>query len=35
VAKIRRILDELGLEVATADEARHILGLKGRGNVGF
>jgi uncharacterized protein (DUF849 family) len=35
VAKIRRILDELGLDVATADEARRILQLKGRDKVGF
>ena len=35
VAKIRGILEELGLEVATADEARAILGLKGATNVGF
>ncbi|MCU0803729.1 MAG: 3-keto-5-aminohexanoate cleavage protein [Burkholderiales bacterium] len=35
VAKIRRILEELGLEVATPDEARQILKLKGGGNVAF
>jgi uncharacterized protein (DUF849 family) len=35
VAKIRRILEELGLEIATAEDARQILKLKGRGNVGF
>jgi uncharacterized protein (DUF849 family) len=35
VAKIRRILEELGLEIATAEDARNILRLKGRGNVGF
>lgn len=35
VAKMRRILDELGLEVATPDEAREILKLKGRKNVSF
>jgi uncharacterized protein (DUF849 family) len=35
VAKIRRILEELGLEVATPDDARRILGLKGAANVGF
>jgi len=35
VAKIRRILEELGLEVATPDEARRILKLKGRNNVNF
>jgi uncharacterized protein (DUF849 family) len=33
VAKIRRILEELGLEIATAQEARALLALKGRGNV--
>ncbi len=35
VAKIRRILEELGLEVATPDDARRILKLKGRNNVNF
>jgi len=35
VAKIRRILGELSLEVATADEAREMLALKGRNAVGF
>ena len=35
VAKIRRILTELGLEIATPDEAREILQLKGRKNVAF
>ena len=35
VAKVRRILNELSLDVATPDEARAILGLKGRANVGF
>ena len=35
VAKIRRILEELGLEVATPGEARDILKLKGRDNVNF
>ena len=35
VAKIRRILEELGLEVATSDDARRILQLKGGSNVGF
>lgn len=33
VLKIRRILDELGLEIATPDEARQMLGLKGKANV--
>ena len=35
VAKIRRILEELGLEVATPDDARRILKLKGKNNVNF
>jgi uncharacterized protein (DUF849 family) len=35
VAKVGRILGELSLELATPDEARAILGLKGRANVGF
>ena len=35
VAKVGRILGELSLELATPDEARAILGLKGRENVGF
>jgi uncharacterized protein (DUF849 family) len=35
VAKIRRILAELSLEVATPDEARDILKLKGGDEVGF
>lgn len=35
VAKIRRILEELGLEIATPDDTRRILKLKGRSNVGF
>ena len=35
VAKIRRILEELGLEIATPDEARKILKLKGKSNVNF
>jgi uncharacterized protein (DUF849 family) len=33
VIKIRRILQELGLEIATPKEAREILALKGQGNV--
>jgi uncharacterized protein (DUF849 family) len=33
VLKIRRILDELGLEVASPAEARQMLGLKGRDSV--
>ena len=35
VAKIRRILEELGLEVATPDDARAMLKLKGKNNVNF
>jgi uncharacterized protein (DUF849 family) len=33
VRKIRRILEELSFEIATPDEARQMLGLKGRHNV--
>ncbi|MFM2355829.1 MAG: hypothetical protein RLZZ528_1565 [Pseudomonadota bacterium] len=35
VALIRRIVEGLGREVATPDEARVLLGLKGAGKVGF
>lgn len=35
VAKIRRILEELSLEIATPAEARAMLATKGRDNVGF
>lgn len=35
VAKIRRIIEELGMEIATPAEAREMLGLKGAGEVGF
>ena len=35
VAKIRRIIEELGMEIATPAEAREILGLKGGDKVGF
>jgi uncharacterized protein (DUF849 family) len=35
VAKIRRIVEELGMQVATPDEARAMLALKGAANVGF
>ena len=35
VAKIRRILEELGLEIATPAEAREMLQLKGGDRVGF
>ena len=35
VAKIRRICEELSLEIATPDEAREILDLKGGDMVAF
>lgn len=35
VRKIRRILEELGIEVVAPDEARQLLGLKGRDEVAF
>lgn len=35
VAKIRQLVEDLGCEVATPDEAREILGLKGRDQVNF
>ncbi|GGO24203.1 3-keto-5-aminohexanoate cleavage protein [Gemmobacter aquaticus] len=35
VSKIRRILDELGIDIATPDEAREMLQTKGAANVGF
>jgi len=35
VSKIRRILEELGYEIATPDEARAMLGLKGGDRVSF
>ena len=35
VRKIRRIVEDLGCEVATPDEAREMLGLKGGDHVGF
>ncbi|MBZ9772214.1 3-keto-5-aminohexanoate cleavage protein [Mesorhizobium sp. CO1-1-8] len=35
VSKIRRILEELGKEIATPEEARQILGLKGGDRVAF
>jgi uncharacterized protein (DUF849 family) len=35
VAKIRRILEELSLEVASPGEVRAMLGLKGADQVGF
>lgn len=35
VGRIRRILEELGLQIATPEEARAILGTKGQDNVNF
>jgi len=35
VAKIRRIVEDLGSEVASPDEARELLALKGGDRVGF
>ena len=35
VTQVRKIIEGLGLEVATPDDARSILALKGRENVGF
>ena len=35
VTKIRRIMEDLSLEIATPDEAREMLALKGGDNVGF
>nr|WP_319388115.1 3-keto-5-aminohexanoate cleavage protein [uncultured Cohaesibacter sp.] len=35
VAKIRRIIEDLGCEIATPDEARELLDLKGGDKVGF
>ncbi|MGO9993779.1 MAG: 3-keto-5-aminohexanoate cleavage protein [Steroidobacteraceae bacterium] len=35
VSKIRRIIEELGYQIATPAEARQMLGLKGAGNVNF
>jgi uncharacterized protein (DUF849 family) len=35
VTKIRRILEDLGHEIATPDEARELLGLKGGDRVAF
>ena len=35
VSKIRGILEGLGMEIASADEAREMLALKGASNVGF
>jgi len=35
VRRIRRILEDLSLRIATPDDARDILQLKGRNNVAF
>lgn len=35
VSKIRRVLEELSFQIASPDEARAMLGTKGRDNVGF
>jgi uncharacterized protein (DUF849 family) len=35
VTRVRRIIEGLGLEIATPDEARDILKLKGGDKVGF
>jgi uncharacterized protein (DUF849 family) len=35
VAKVRQIVEGLGLEIATPDDAREILGLKGPDRVNF
>jgi hypothetical protein len=35
VSRIRTILEALNFEIATPDEARQMLGLKGKDNVGF
>ena len=35
VVKIRRVLEELGYEIATPDEAREMLNLKGADKVNF
>ena len=35
VAKVRRLVEELGYQVATPKEAREILGLKGQDRVKF
>jgi uncharacterized protein (DUF849 family) len=35
VRKIRRILGELGIEIASPDEARRMLDLKGHDQVAF
>jgi len=35
VRRVREVLSALNLQVATPDEARHMLALKGAGQVGF
>jgi uncharacterized protein (DUF849 family) len=35
VTQVRKIIEGLGLDIATADEAREILELKGGGKVAF
>jgi len=35
VTKVRRMLEELGLVIATPDDARQMLKLKGGNNVNF
>ena len=35
VTRVRQIVEGLGLEIATPDEARQMLGLKGGDTVGF
>ena len=35
VTRVRAMLDEMGIDAATPDEAREMLRLKGRENVGF
>jgi uncharacterized protein (DUF849 family) len=35
IAKIRRIVEDLGYEIATPNEARQVLGLKGADRVKF
>ena len=35
MTKVRKILEGLGLEIATPDDAREILSLKGGDKVGF
>jgi uncharacterized protein (DUF849 family) len=35
VSKIRRLLEDLGSQIASSADARHVLKLKGRDNVAF